>query len=101
MISEILDHFKPTQPLPITPAEKGLTYAQPEPGKIEMREVEKSFARLFASDDGQRVLAHLQVLTFQRALGPGVADEQLRYIEGQRSMVATILRLIERGRKPR
>ena len=52
-------------------------------------------------DDGQRVLAHLQVLTFQRALGPGVADEQLRYIEGQRSMVATILRLIDRGRKSR
>ena len=97
----ILDLLKQKEPLPITPAEKGLTYAQPEPGKLEMREVEKSFARLFATDDGQRVLAHLQVLTFQRALGPGVADEQLRYIEGQRSMVATILRLIDHGRKPR
>ena len=97
----ILDLLKQRNSLPITPAEKGLTYAQPEPGRLEMREVEKSFARLFATDDGQRVLAHLQVLTFQRALGPGVADEQLRYIEGQRSMVATILRLIDHGRKPR
>ena len=97
----IFDLLNPKPELPITPAEKGLTYAQPEPGKLEMREIEKSFARLFSSDDGQRVLAHLQVITFQRALGPGVADEQLRYIEGQRSMVATVLRLIDRGRKPR
>ena len=85
----------------MTAAEKGLTYAVPEPGRIEMREIKKAFARLFATEDGQKVLAHLQVLTFQRALGPGVADEQLRYIEGQRSMVATILRMIDRGRKPR
>ena len=97
----IFDLLNLKDELPITPAEKGLTYAQPEPGKIEMREIEKAFSRLFLTDDGQRVLAHLQVLTFQRALGPGVAEEQLRYIEGQRSMVATILRLIDRGRKPR
>ncbi|NCT40931.1 MAG: hypothetical protein GW778_04640 [Alphaproteobacteria bacterium] len=68
---------------------------------MERRDIEKTFARLFSTDDGQKVLAHLQVITFQRAMGPGVADEHLRYIEGQRSMVATILRLIDRGRKPR
>lgn len=100
MMDDILEYFKPKEILPMSAAEKGLTYAMPEPGKIEMREIEKSFARLFATDDGQKVLAHLQILKFQRALGPGVADEQLRYIEGQRSMVATILRLIDRGRKP-
>lgn len=99
-MNDILDYLKAKETLPMSAAEKGLTYAVPEPGKIEMREIEKAFARLFTSDDGQKVLAHLQVLTFQRALGPGVADEQLRYIEGQRSMVATILRLIDRGRKP-
>lgn len=98
MITELL---KLKETLPMTAAEKGLTYAVPEPGRIEMREIEKAFARLFATEDGQKVLAHLQVLTFQRALGPGVADEQLRYLEGQRSMVATILRMIDRGRKPR
>jgi len=37
MISEIIEHFKGQDPLPITPAEKGLTYAVPEPGKTEMR----------------------------------------------------------------
>lgn len=83
-----------------TLVEKGLVHSPIEPNKMEMRDIEKSFARLFSSDDGQKVLAHLQVMTFQRALGPGSSDEQLRYLEGQRSMIGTILRLIDRGRKP-
>lgn len=97
----MFDLFKKQPDLPMTAAERGLIYAPIEPNKMELRDVEKAFARLFSSDDGQKVLAHLQVLTFQRALGPGVADEQLRYLEGQRAMVATILRLIDRGRNPR
>lgn len=80
-------------------AGKGLVYSLPEPAKLEMREIEKSFARLFTTDDGRRVLAHLQVITFQRALGAATPDEQIRYAEGQRSLVATILRLIDRGRQ--
>jgi len=67
---------------------------------MEQHDIERSFARLFTTDDGQRVLSHLQVLTFQRALGPSTSDEQLRYTDGQRSLVATILRLIDRGRNP-
>ena len=96
----IFDVFKKDPPLPITAVQSGLVHAPLEPSKIELREIEKAFARLFASDDGQKVLSHLQVITFHRALGPGVADEHLRYTEGQRSMIATILRLIDRGRKP-
>ncbi|MGQ0526462.1 MAG: Bbp19 family protein [Alphaproteobacteria bacterium] len=63
-------------------------------------DIERSFARLFSTDDGRKVLSHLQAVTFQRTLGPDCADQQLRYLEGQRSLVATILRLIDRGRKP-
>jgi hypothetical protein len=96
----IFDWLKHEAPLPITAVERGLVHAPPDPNKMEMREIEKAFARLFASDDGQKVLAHLQVVTFQRALGPDSGDAQLRYLEGQRAMVATILRLIDRGRKP-
>jgi hypothetical protein len=77
---------------------KGFVYSMPEPAKFEMREIEKSYARLFSTDDGRRVLAHLQVITFQRALGAATPDEQIRYAEGQRSLVAAILRLIDRGR---
>ena len=79
-------------------ASKGLVYSIPEPAKFEMREIEKSYARLFATDDGRRVLAHLQTITFHRALGAATSDEQIRYAEGQRSLVATILRLIDSGR---
>jgi hypothetical protein len=84
--------------LPLNAQGPGLIYAPPDAARLEMRDIERSFARLFASDDGHKVLAYLQVMTFQRALGPTSPDEQLRYMEGQRSMVATILRLIDRGR---
>lgn len=95
-----LDVFNKEKPLPISAAEKGLVHSPVEPNKMEMRDIEKSFARLFSTDDGQKVLAHLQVITFQRALGPATTAEHLRYMEGQRAMVATILRLIDRGRQP-
>ena len=86
--------------LPVDMREKGVIYAPCEPSKMEARDIERAFARLFSSEDGQKVLSHLQVITFQRALGPGSADAQLRYVEGQRSLVATILRLVDRGRNP-
>ncbi len=92
--------FNRRKNLPITPAERGLTYTPVGIGKTEMREVEKAFARLFSTDDGQKVLAHLQVMTFQRAMDATAANEQLRHMEGQRSLLAIILRLIDRGRKP-
>lgn len=84
----------------MTPTEKGLVYSPVENGKADQREIELCFARLFASEDGQRALGYLQMLTFQRALGPDSLDEQLRYAEGQRSLMAMILRLIARGRQP-
>lgn len=92
--------FSNNQEMPaMSPAERGLIYTSQEMGKTEMRDVERAFTRLFSSADGQKVLGHLQAVTFQRALGPGSADEQLRYMEGQRSLLATILRLIDRGRR--
>ena len=66
--------------------------------KLEQREIERSFARVFSTEDGKRVLAWLQVITFQKAQNVNSSDEQLRYTEGQRYLVASILRLIDRGR---
>ena len=63
------------------------------------QDIEKIFSRCFSTDDGRKVLAHLQVMTFSRAYGPDVADNHLRYAEGQRALVANILRLIDRGRQ--
>ena len=78
--------------------DRDLAYTASPLQRQEQREVEKSFARLFAGDDGQRVLAYLQVLTFHKAMSPDVGSEHMRYTEGQRALVASILRLIERGR---
>jgi len=66
---------------------------------LPQQDIERIFARLFSSDDGRKVLAHLQVITFSRAYGPDASDQQLRYAEGQRALVANILRLVDRGRK--
>lgn len=92
--------FKKQEPLPIDEMQGGVVYKTIDPAKIEMRDIERTFARLFSTDDGMKVLSYLQVITFQRALGPTSPEEQLRYLEGQRSMIATILRLIDRGKNP-
>lgn len=84
-------------PLPMEQATRQMVYAA-HVAKLEQKEVERAFARLFSSEDGQMVLAWLQTMTFNRAQGAASTDEQLRYMEGQRAMVATILRLIDRGR---
>lgn len=66
--------------------------------RLEQSEIERIFARVFSSEEGQKVLAWLQVMTFHRAGNAGSTDEQLRFMEGQRSLVASILRMIDRGK---
>lgn len=78
-------------------AQKGMSYSV-HVSRLEQKEVERLFARLFLSEEGQKVISYLQLITFQRALGAETSNDQLRYIEGQRSLVANILRLIDRGR---
>ena len=67
--------------------------------RLEQKEIERSFARVFSTEEGKKVLAWLQVMTFQRVSGASTTDEQLRYMEGQRSLVANILRVIDRGKQ--
>ena len=64
---------------------------------IDPQKAEKAFARLFTTDDGKTVLTYLQNMTFARVLGADSSSELLRYKEGQRAVVATIQRLINRG----
>lgn len=66
--------------------------------RLEQKEIERLITRTFSTEDGKKTLAYLQLVTFQRALGGNAPEEQLRYIEGQRALVAMILSLIERGR---
>lgn len=84
--------------LDLNPVEKGLSYNGPGIPRIEQREAERACARLFATEDGQKVMAWLQMTTFQRAANASATEGQLRHMEGQRALVSTILRLIDRGR---
>lgn len=69
----------------------------PPAGRAELSDIQKSYTRLFATDDGKAVLSHLQKTVFIRALPADCADEQIRYYEGQRALVAQILRHIVAG----
>jgi len=60
-------------------------------------EVLRAFARCFSGSDGAYVLDHLRRTVLDRRLGPDASDASLRFLEGQRSIVAHILTMIERG----
>lgn len=57
----------------------------------------RSAARALRGDDGARLLAHLYSLTLARTLPPEADPAALRHLEGQRSLVWHLMRLIERG----
>ncbi|MCB1972587.1 MAG: hypothetical protein H6844_05585 [Alphaproteobacteria bacterium] len=48
------------------------------------------FVRAFASDAGRQVLSHLRRATIERRLPPDAPESLLRFVEGQRSLVARI-----------
>ncbi len=81
----------------LSEAVKGLTYTA-HVSRLEQKEIERILTRTFSTEDGKKALAWLQVITFQRAQGGSTPDEQIRFSEGQRTLVATIMRMIDRGR---
>jgi hypothetical protein len=60
-----------------------------------------AFARCFATADGQRVLAELRRVAFDRMFGPEASEAALRHAEGQKQLVAFILSCIRRGGRDR
>lgn len=66
--------------------------------KSEKRDIEKLFARCFSQEDGKKVLAYLHYITFCRAASASMSEAELRHMEGQRTLLSTILRLIDLGR---
>ena len=79
-------------------AEKGMLYAPYVTARADKKDVERTFTRLFLTEDGQKVLSYLQLITYHRAASPNATDEQIRHLEGQRTLMTTILRLINNGR---
>ena len=64
---------------------------------IENDDLARSFARCFKGSDGAIVLLHLQQTVLGRRLGPRASDAELRFLEGQRSIAAHIISMIDRG----
>lgn len=78
--------------------ESRIPFRLPDPPRADMAGIERVFARLFSTDDGQKVLGYLNGQTFQRAAAMDAPDAMLRYMEGQRALMALIIRMIERGK---
>jgi hypothetical protein len=89
MLKKLLRPERPVFALP-----DPLASAAPE----DRREIGKCYARLFATEDGKRVLAHLHGLTLARSHAADAPEAQLRHAEGQRALMLTILRFIGAGR---
>lgn len=65
-----------------------------------MTEIEKQYARTFATSSGKQVLAHLRLLTIERKVGSNVSNEDLRWWAAQNALVHQIENLIKRGNNP-
>lgn len=96
MLKPLLNSFKQF----FDPIEEILTTRSKTVAAMNTRDVEILYARLFSSEDGQKVLTHLQLANMQRSAGANVTEAQLRHNEGQRALVQNILRLVQRGRSP-
>lgn len=74
-----------------------LVEAAPAPEPADA--VARAFAHCFRDAAGAIALEHLRKTFLERRLGPSASDAELRHVEGQRSVVAHLLALIERGRQ--
>jgi len=79
----------------------GLAVLPPLPGGDEAALLARQTARLFASPEGEALLAHLRKITLDRCLGPDSGEPALRHLEGQRHLVLHLLSLAARGRAGR
>lgn len=71
---------------------------EPAAAEEEPATVRDAFVRAFAGDAGRQVLEHLRQATIERRLPPDAPSALLRFVEGQRSLVARIERLARPGR---
>lgn len=57
----------------------------------------RAAAACFGGADGQYLLRHLRRSFLDRRLPPSASNAELRHLEGQRSVVAHLVQLVERG----
>jgi hypothetical protein len=79
---------------------EGFSFELPSPTYAELKKVQQAFARVYGTQDGKVVIEHLQRMTFMRALQPDIPEGHMRHIEGQRALVAQVLRYVVAGQQP-
>ena len=62
----------------------------------EPSDLDRAFSSCFSNALGELVLTHLRRSFLDRRLAPSARDSELWYLEGQRSVVAHILRMSRR-----
>jgi len=72
---------------------EGWDWFEPLAANTERTAVQDAFVRAFASDAGRQVLSYLRQVTIERRLPPDAPAALLRFVEGQRCLVAQIERL--------
>lgn len=65
-----------------------------------MQDIEKQYARTFATNSGKQVLAHLRSITIERIVGPNISNEDLRWWAAQNALIHHIENLIKKGNNP-
>lgn len=69
-----------------------------QPADADDNELIRAYARCFKGVDGDLILKHLRQTILDRRLGPNASDAELRFLEGQRSVVAHVISMLERSR---
>ena len=63
-----------------------------------MQDIEKQYARTFATPSGKQVLIHLRSITLERIIGPNASNEDLLWWAAQNALVHQIEHLINKGK---
>ena len=63
-------------------------------------DLRRAFARLLAYPESEIVFQHLHSITRNRVLGPDASAATLRYVEGQKAIVAYMERMAANGQNP-
>lgn len=64
---------------------------------IGQDDIARAYERCFTGNDGAVVLQHLRETTIDRRLGPDATNNEIWFLEGERTLAARILSMVNRG----
>jgi len=72
----------------------------PREAEFDPLQLDRIAAQFFQTDDGAYLLRFLRAITMDRTLGPDASDGLLRHLEGQRQIIAQLIKMTQRGSNP-